>query len=84
MVIAMQSVRQLKVWMAEPRVLMAERRRWRKPKSESSQAINRGLVYVERPCDVSNRFAFCQQLRSNLRLVSIELARPADALEDVA
>jgi hypothetical protein len=43
------------------------------------QAIDRGRVYVERPCDVSNRFAFCQQLRRNLGLVSIELARPAEA-----
>jgi hypothetical protein len=42
------------------------------------QAINRG-VNVERPCNVSNRFAFCQQLRRNLRLIGIELARPAEA-----
>jgi len=45
----------------------------------SSQAINSGLVYVECPCDVSNRLAFRAQLRCNLRLVSIEFARPAEA-----
>jgi hypothetical protein len=30
-------------------------------------------MYGERPCDVSNRLALCEQLRRNLRLIGIEL-----------
>jgi hypothetical protein len=36
-------------------------------------------VHVERPSDVSNRLAFRDQLRCNLRLISVEFARSAEA-----
>ena len=36
-------------------------------------------MYVERPCDISNRLAFRKQLRGNLYLIGIELARPTEA-----
>jgi hypothetical protein len=52
---------------------------YRKPQSQSSrQAINRGLVYAERPRDVANRLAFREQLRCYLRLIAIELPWPAE------
>ncbi len=49
---------------------------YRKLKSRSSsQAINRGLVYVERPYYIPDCLAFREQLGGNSRLIVIELAR---------
>ena len=36
-------------------------------------------MHVEGPCDVPNRLAFREQMRCNLRLISIELTWTAEA-----